>query len=224
MKHLNFRISRWTIGGLTLLAVASALFYYFPQIDLFAARELYLGGGKFLLSDNKLAAFFHGPLDMVIKSGFAVAFVAYLALCAIKFKIPRQVHEKLWILFGTIIMAELVIINWVLKNHWGRARPVQVDEFGGTAHFEPAWRISHECASNCSFTSGHAANAACLALLVLFLPQRLRPLGTILAVIFVAIVGFMRMARGAHFLSDVTISPLIVLATAMVIQDCLKKP
>jgi len=230
MKNANFQISRWTIGALALLAVASAVFYYFPQIDLFFAREMYLGDGKFLLSDSKLAAFFHGPLDMAIKGGFAVAFLVYLILCAIKFKIPRQVHEKLWVLFGTIIVAELVIINWLLKNHWGRPRPVQLAEFSGraagtaehNAHFEPAWRMSHECISNCSFTSGHAANVACLALLALFLPPRWRPLGTVLAVIFVIVVGFMRMSRGAHFLSDVTISPLIVLATAMIIKDVLK--
>jgi len=224
MKPLNFQISVWTIGAIALLTAASLLFYYFPQIDLFSARELYLSGGKFLLSDSKLAAFFHGPLDTVLKFGFLIGLVVYLVICALRIKIPAELHKKFIFLFGTAFIAELIIINWVLKNHWGRPRPVQVDQFGGSiaTHFEPAGRISHECIQNCSFSSGHAGIAACVGLLAIFLPPRWRSLYLVLTVGFVAVVGFMRMARGAHFLSDVTISPLIVLATAMVVKDLLR--
>jgi membrane-associated PAP2 superfamily phosphatase len=42
------------------------------------------------------------------------------------------------------------------------------------------------------------------------------------AVVFTALAAFTRMAHGAHFLSDVVISALIVWATAMVIRDLLK--
>jgi len=224
MKTSNFQISAWTVGAITLLAAASLGFYYIPQIDLFLARELYLGNGKFLLSDSKLAAIFHGPVDMVLKFGFLIALVGYLIICALRIKIPSELHKKLIFLFGTAFIAELIIINWILKNHWGRPRPVQVDQFGGSivTHFEPAGRISHECIQNCSFSSGHAGIAACVGLLAIFLPPRWRPLFLGLTVIFVVVVGFMRMARGAHFLSDVTISPLIVLATAMVVKDLLR--
>jgi len=224
MKSVNFQISVWTIGAVVLLTAAILFFYYYPQIDLFFARELYIGNGKFLLSDSKLAAFFHGPLDMMLKFGFLTALVGYLVICALHIKISSELHKKLIFIFSTAFLSELIIINWVLKNHWGRPRPVQVDQFGGSiaTHFEPAGRISHECIQNCSFSSGHAGIAACVGLLAIFLPPRWRPSFLILTIIFVAVVGFMRMARGAHFLSDVTISPLIVLATAMVVKDLLR--
>jgi len=109
-----------------------------------------------------------------------------------------------------------------LKNHWGRARPHQLIEFGGNAHFTPAWERVHECLSNCSFTSGHAGMAACLGLLVVLLPPRWRAPYLVFAVAFTTLAGFVRMAHGAHFFSDVVLSPLIVFATAMIVKDVLR--
>jgi len=223
-KEFTLRISMATVLSLIALAAVSFAFYRFPGLDEFLARQLYLGHGKFLLSDSKLAEFFHGPVDMVLKLGFLVSFVVYLGLCAVRFKIAPELHRKLIFVFSTVFISELVIVNWLLKNHWGRARPVQLGEFGSNtgAHFTPAWQKVHECMTNCSFSSGHAGIAACVGLLAVFLPPRWRPLYLVLTLIFVVVVDFMRMARGAHYLSDVVVSPLIVLATAMVVKDLLR--
>jgi lipid A 4'-phosphatase len=224
MQQGSVQISYHTLWAVVLLAAVSAVFYYFPGIDLWAARKLYVGQGKFLLSDSWLAWIFHSPVDMILKIGFLFGLIVYLIILIFKIKISKDFHKKLIFIFTSAFVSELFIINFILKNHWGRARPVHLPEFGGGfgAHLTPAWQFSHECLQNCSFSSGHAGIAACLGLLAVLLPVRLRPVYLALVVVFTGVVGFMRMARGAHFLSDVVISPLIVLATAMVVKDVLR--
>jgi len=215
------QISYGTLAAVAVLLGASAVFYYFPGIDLWAARELYVGDGKFYWSMNGLSHVIDGPVDMFLKFGFLISFICYLALCALKVKLPPELHKKLIFLYTTICCAELLIINFILKTHWGRARPHQLAEFHGPerSHFTAAWQYAHECLRNCSFTSGHAGMAACTALLAVFLPKTWRPAYLAVAVAFTALAAFTRMAHGAHFLSDVVISVLIVWTTAMVVRD-----
>ncbi len=42
-------------------------------------------------------------------------------------------------LIATIILAPGIMANVVLKEHWGRSRPVHVTQFGGNEHFVPWW-------------------------------------------------------------------------------------
>ena len=224
MRGVAIQVSYATLASLGLLLGVSLLFYYFPQLDLWPAHELYVGNGKFYWSLNNLSHVIDGPVDLFLKFGFLVSFVCYLAICAFKLKLPQQLHQKLIFLYTTILCAELLIINFILKNHWGRARPHQLAEFLGPekSHFTNAWQYSHECIQNCSFTSGHAGMAACTALLAVFLPKAWRPVYLAIAVAFTVLAAFTRMAHGAHFLSDVIISPLIIWATAMMVKDTMQ--
>ena len=43
------------------------------------------------------------------------------------------------------------VVNEALKNHWGRARPEQVSDFGGAQRFTPALQPADQCVKNCSF-------------------------------------------------------------------------
>ncbi|HRJ13162.1 MAG TPA: phosphatase PAP2 family protein, partial [Alphaproteobacteria bacterium] len=191
-------------------------------IDLWAANVLYLGKGQFLLSNSELSRFFHKPVDMTLKYGFIGALVIYLGLLAAQVRIPETIKSRLNFVFITVFTSVLMIINVLFKEFWGRARPSQITEFGGKADFTAAWQVTNQCQSNCAFTSGHAGIAACLALLAVFLPAKYRMPYLIFAVIFYAVASFMRMARGAHFLSDVTISGFVVLVVAMLVKDILR--
>ncbi len=189
---------------------------------MWAAKALYLENGKFLLSDSELSRVFHKPIDIFLKYAFLGSLILYLFIRVTPFKIPPAIQEKLNFLYISTFLSVAVIINGILKSFWGRARPGQIVEFGGKADFTPVWVISDQCQSNCAFVSGHAGIAACAALLAVFLPHKYRVPYLIFAVIFYMVASFMRMARGAHFLSDVTLSGLIVLAVAMLVKDILK--
>ncbi len=65
-----------------------------------------------------------------------------------------------------------LVVNTLLKDHWGRARPHQILEFGGTAHFSPAVLISDQCARNCPSHPGHAALGFWLVAFAAVVPDR----------------------------------------------------
>jgi lipid A 4'-phosphatase len=108
-----------------------------------------------------------------------------------------------------------LLTNTVLKDHWGRARPNQVTEFGGTKAFTPVLQPSDQCGHNCSFPSGHGAMAFSLVGLG-FLPatRRRRQWVTGAALGFGGLVALVRIGQGGHFLSDNIFAALLVIAVA----------
>jgi len=108
-----------------------------------------------------------------------------------------------------------ILANVVLKDHWGRARPKQVVEFGGAKTFSPPLIPTDQCANNCSFVSGEAA--------AIFMPFYAAGLvvpqwsATLLAAGTVCgfAAGLVRIAQGAHFLSDVIFAGVFMAMTAV---------
>lgn len=103
-----------------------------------------------------------------------------------------------------------LIVNLILKDHWGRPRPSTIAEFFGPNHYVPPFLISDQCLDNCSFPSGHAALGFWLVAFALLTPPAWRRRALWAAVGFGAMVGLVRIAQGGHFLSDVLVSGMIV--------------
>jgi lipid A 4'-phosphatase len=103
----------------------------------------------------------------------------------------------------------------ILKDNFGRARPRDIEEFGGSKHFTPAFVISRECNTNCSFSSGDAAGGFFSLALVMALSRRRRMLAA--AAAFGALVSLSRVASGAHFFSDTVASFFVMLIVADVL-------
>ncbi len=102
-----------------------------------------------------------------------------------------------------------LIVNGLLKEQWGRARPVNCEDFGGTQVFTPAFVVSDHGGK--SFSSGHAAGSAYWVVVALVLaqgPRRRYWLG--LAVGYSLLVAWARLAAGGHFFSDILISWFIL--------------
>ena len=119
-------------------------------------------------------------------------------------------------LLSTLIIGPGLIVNAILKDHWGRPRPIQVDVFGGDAPYVPVWRMTDYCTSNCSFVSGEASSALWLLALVFLAPPILkRPLTAILLALAAAL-SLNRIAFGGHFLSDTVLSWLITLMVLLI--------
>ena len=94
--------------------------------------------------------------------------------------------------------------NSAFKDHWGRARPRDVAEFGGARQYTPAFKPSQECLRNCSFPSGDAA-AAFFSLALARALGRSRALLAV-GVAYGVVISLSRVAVGAHFFSDVVVS------------------
>ncbi|WP_299652864.1 phosphatase PAP2 family protein [uncultured Jannaschia sp.] len=110
-----------------------------------------------------------------------------------------------------------LIVNGLLKGFYGRARPSQLEIFGGDRSFSPAFAVSDQCEKYCSFVSGEASALATVAavLLLLFakrLPDTKRVVA-ISAIVTVVLLGSgLRVAFGAHFLSDVLFAWILSVA------------
>ncbi|MEW5726804.1 MAG: phosphatase PAP2 family protein [Pseudomonadota bacterium] len=102
-----------------------------------------------------------------------------------------------------------LVVNVILKDSWGRPRPSTILEFGGPNYFVPPLVITDQCDSNCSFSSGHGALGFWPVAFALLAPPRWRPHAIAAALAFGAMVGFVRIAQGGHFLSDVAFSAVI---------------
>ncbi len=123
-----------------------------------------------------------------------------------------------------------LVVNVLLKEHWGRARPLTITEFGGAHHFTSALTISDQCTHNCSFVGGEASSFAVLFFVLFFMLRSARPSLFATSLLCVAFLfawfgSLLRVAFGDHFLSDVLFAWLamsVVVAAVAALFDLLK--
>ena len=146
-----------------------------------------------------------------------VALIALAALIFTKvFRSTTPIQNKVWeVAVLTYLLGPALLVDALLKAHWGRARPSTITEFGGTADFTPAFVLSDQCAKNCSFVSGEGAGVTALLITVLLVVRNQTPHSThrwIKAVAFaIAAAGLsLRVLMGRHFLSDTIFAVLFV--------------
>jgi len=118
---------------------------------------------------------------------------------------------------AALIIGPGLLVNAGLKDHWGRPRPYMTELFGGRLPFVPAGKLTHYCHSNCSFVSGEASSIFWLLCLVPLLPKHLRLHAAIGLSALAVFAGGLRVAFGAHYLSDVLLGGL----STLVVFSCL---
>lgn len=194
-----------------LLFLTSLLFLVAPRLDLVVSRLFYDPAGRF---DGSGSA----PLDFVRELGrvaeWAVA-LAFAAPLAVKILAPESrllVRPRVSLfMLGTLALGPGLVVNGILKEFWGRARPRELLEYGGDAVFSPIWWFSDQCEGNCSFVSGEASSAFWLVALAFVAPKVWRLRVALATFLFAAAVSFTRIAVGGHFLSDVLLAWLLTL-------------
>jgi membrane-associated PAP2 superfamily phosphatase len=110
-------------------------------------------------------------------------------------------------LVATLAMGPGLVTNVILKDHWGRTRPIDLTQFDiyhlNRGQFTPWWDPRGRCPNNCSFIAGEPSGAFWTLAPAALAPPELRVLAYGAALIFGAAVGILRIAAGAHFFSDV---------------------
>ena len=225
MSLLRFIRANPIAACLLLVAVASAVFLAFPGIDLWFSDLFHRAKGGFWLRRNDALGFFRATSDVLI-AAVVVVLIASVAVKLARPEKPSPVPPNIVVfLLSTLALGPLLLVNVILKNSWGRPRPVQVDAFGGEAPYVEVWRISDWCDTNCSFVAGEASSAVWLVAVALVLPRSLRPAAVGIALAYALLISLNRIAFGGHFLSDVVISfGLTLLLIAIVHRVVIERP
>ncbi len=206
-------------------AAALAIFALLPGLDIRVSALFYHPGeGFWLAGDARLQALREFVWDLSI----AAVLLSALALILAALRRPFRAFgaRQAGFVFLLYLLGPILLVNGILKQYWGRARPGDIAEFGGTREFTPPWLPADQCASNCSFVSGEGSAAVALAITLVLLAPVVRAalpralfgayvaLGVVLPVAGVAL----RVATGRHFLSDTVFAALFVLAIALALH------
>lgn len=197
-------------------AVTSVIFVAFPAIDTSVSRHFFTPGVGFEARGTWLEQLTDASVGFLLVWGnlILIALVSFPRL-AKRLKIRLSAKQLLFLLL-VLVLGPGLIVNAVLKEHWGRARPVKTEQFGGTNKYTPAFIPSDQ--QGRSFSSGHAAASTYWIIVVLLLaPGRTWLLRV--AVLYSLAVSWMRVAAGAHFLSDIVTSYFIMAILTLALHE-----
>jgi lipid A 4'-phosphatase len=195
------------IVALTIAIAAGLAFGFFPQLELAVARHFH----DYSDASHNVFAWRISPLVMLARNvGLWISTVLVapaVGALIVKLFLPR--HKLLMsgraivFLIATLALAPGILVNVVLKDHWGRPRPIDVTQFGGQYQFMRWWDPRGGCPNNCSFVSGDVAGAAWTFAPAALAPPQWRALAYGAALAFTLGMAAIRVMAGAHFVSDV---------------------
>ena len=181
------------------------IFLLFPEFDIFVSSIFYFDG-VFL---DKHFSFISEVRNILKNSMIIFAIIPLLFLVLLKLNNIQSIRNykknirlkfiALGLVLGPIIGCGL-IANFYFKDNWGRARPYQIEEFGGNLIYTPPLIKSDQCKKNCSWIGGETSAAFSFLAGLLFLRKKKETLRILF--LFGSLVIFCRMAMGGHFLSD----------------------
>ena len=202
-------IWRLSLRALPAVLIAVIALDLTPAIDLRLSGLFYRAGEGFFLGNSWPAQLLYKGTPWLI-GGIAVTLLATLAWASLgSASQARRIRNAAIFALLALLIGPGLIVNSVLKEHWGRPRPEQIAEFGGKASFVPALWPSRQCGHNCSFPSGHAAAGFFLITGAWIWPRRRRA-WRIVGITAGSLIGLARIAQGGHFLSDVLGALIVV--------------
>jgi lipid A 4'-phosphatase len=202
----------WFGGGFLLLCGVLILL---PGIDLWASGLFYRPGSGFFLGAWAPFRLTHDHLALAVWTfAIAVIIAGSASFCFRRAVLGLTPRAAIFLLLALALGPGLTV-NTIFKDHWGRARPLQITQFGGTQKFTPAFVPSDQCRRNCSFPAGDPAMGFYLVSAALLAGgAAARRNGVIGAVALGAALGVVRLAQGGHFLSDIVASGFLVTGVA----------
>lgn len=218
-------IASWPGRTLLALILVSLSFAIFPTLDL-RVSGLFVGDqGGFPLTQwesLKVLRLASNILTIVIIAT-ALGTILLALLVRRPLFLAFRPSGALFILLSYALGPGLLVNAW-LKQSLGRARPRDIEAFGGNLDFTAAWQLTDQCVRNCSFTSGEAASAMAMMSVVFVIPKRWRRPAAVLLGLLVVAFSVNRIAFGGHFLSDVLLSWLLVLLIMFALDRLLLRP
>ena len=195
------------ICALAIAVVAGVVFGLYPELDLRITRHFYAVEDA---NHNAFALRFYPPLMRARNFGLwigAVLVAPAVAALLIKLILPRRKllmsGRAVVFLIATMVLAPGLMANVLLKDHWGRPRPIDVTQLGGNEHFVAWWDPRGDCPANCAFVSGDVAGAFWTIAPAALAPPQWRAIAYGAALALGTGMATIRVMAGGHFPSDV---------------------
>ena len=212
MPHRALKRAHLELLVLLFVSVSTTLLFWLTDLDVELAALFYSPGhsaGDWPYQHWKF---------IKILYDFAFPFTVMAGLFAFAVYIVGHFHNytrrfqrrALYILL-VIALGPGIVVNLIFKDHWGRPRPVHIQQFGGEYHYIPPLKLGQT--PDKSFVCGHCSVGYAFFALY-FLSQNHKVVYFILTLILAWIMGLTRMTSGSHFVSDILWSGYLVFLVA----------
>lgn len=227
----RFAIMVFAITALVLLG-----FTLFPALDLAVSEFFYMPGPVawdnsewkcrgFALACHPVLSPIREFLRILPIVVAGICLLTALWICWQRRSISDRQALRYASAFWSMVISNLVLVDFLLKEHWGRPRPYH--PYIGEARFDvylfvPAGDWRGACVSNCSFVSGEANALFWMVCATVLLPATIRKPAFFIALALAVFGSLMRVAFGAHYLSDVVVGGLLAVlmfSLAAIIAD-----
>jgi len=221
-KLVSLAINNNFILVIFFFLLSSILLAVGPSFDIFFSGLFYLDKNQFLVQSYYFVAILFRKIILIL------ILIYILILPIISFYAPiKKIYfgynfkiKKIIYIWVTALFSLVFVVNIILKNIWGRARPNEIFEMGGKNTFTPWYQISTQCDLNCSFVSGDAAVGFSLVVFYFIIK---RELYLWLSLLLGFSIGGIRIMEGGHFISDVIFSCLVVFLFNFIIYSYFSK-
>ncbi len=222
IAHSQIDTRQARIEGLILAVVATALTvpFWLTDLDIWAAGVFFHPGNaqNFWPEEQRGLWLVLYKAIPILANALLLGCLGVLAFYGDRANAKRIRRMALFVLFS-IILGPGLVVNGIFKDHYGRPRPRQIEQFQGHLTYQPPGMPGSE---GKSFPCGHCS-VGYLVCVFYFLTRRKKPLlaGGLLvfAIVLGVLVGVGRMAAGGHFLSDVFWSGIFTYAVCAVIYQ-----
>jgi membrane-associated PAP2 superfamily phosphatase len=198
---------------LTAAAVMGAI--DFAGADLAVQALFYIPGAGWVQGGEEPWVFLYRYGNIPAFALAAMAVIAFvLSFFSKRFLCDRRAGIFMVVYFA---LGPGLIVNTIFKDHWGRPRPAEIVQFGGTETFRPFW-LPGNPGQGRSFPSGHAA-VGFFIMAPFFILRRKAPgwakRALAAGIFYGALMGLGRMIQGGHFLTDVIWAGCLVYLTGL---------
>ena len=203
MRQAELRhAGRATLAAVAVAIGAGVVFTLFPALDIAASAAFYVQGEGFALANS---AFWQTVRTITLR-GYTFWYVAIVVAAILAVRWQQEVlglDWRRWLYLGiTSLLGPALLTNALLKAYWGRFRPREITELGGTEQFTAPFDLSGSCLGNCSFVSGEVSSMVMVFAGLAFAAIGWRHVIWPLLFAFGALAALLRVGQGGHFLSD----------------------
>lgn len=201
--------SNYFFLSVIVFLISVVLVSFGDSLDILVSLFFYEGQNTFVLQKGDLFTILVRKilLPLILLYMIIVPFLSVMSgISQLFFGYVFKLKEICFIV-STLFVNLILVVNALLKNSWGRARPDEILQFGGNEDFTPWYQLSSACNTNCSFVSGDAATG--FSLIVLFFLTK-NKIFIWLSISLGFLLGITRILEGGHFLSDILVGGLVI--------------